>query len=429
MPRSGMKSVGEGGLHSAVLRKNGEAYQLLGELLGECSACDLHLAMSLLETMRNYGFQTPTESLVLQPVGLMQRRQRRRQQSQLAFNTRFAKNWFWRQQSFGADLSDGVASWNHLPQDLLLRIAQNLGDEDRQVLGCCCSAWRTAIGQSTQHASFVWAGRQERDNLDCHPMIDKVVRGAAVIFTDLQSANFRRCELLSSDALVSFCQKSCRNLQELDLSGCESLTDVGVIAVAENCPLLEVLRLASCQRLTDCTFVALGSFCNRLKAISACGCGNLSDLGITCLAQGARGLRDVNVGWCEALTDEGITSLAEYCPNLLSVDLCGCLQIGDEGIAALARRCPGLRSLGLHCCRRLTDASQKAVASNLRSLSSLNISGCQALSSAAVQDVVDNNAGLHTCGGINRNVIVAGCMKLLAVRCSCPTQSGTVPFW
>ena len=46
-----------------------------------------------------------------------------------------------------------------------------------------------------------------------HMQIDKVVRGAAVIFSDLQSANFRRCELLSSDALVAFCQKSCRNLQ------------------------------------------------------------------------------------------------------------------------------------------------------------------------------------------------------------------------
>ena len=26
MPRSGMKSIGEGGLHSAVLRKNGKTY-------------------------------------------------------------------------------------------------------------------------------------------------------------------------------------------------------------------------------------------------------------------------------------------------------------------------------------------------------------------------------------------------------------------
>lgn len=78
------------------------------------------------------------------------------------------------------------------------------------------------------------------------------------------------------------------SLQELDLSGCDTLTDVGVIAAAENCPCLEVLRLASCQRLTDCTFVALGSFCSRLRVISACGCYNLSDLGITCLAQGAR---------------------------------------------------------------------------------------------------------------------------------------------
>ena len=90
---------------------------------------------------------------------------------QLAFNTRFAKNWFWRQQSFGADLSEGVASWNHLPQDLLLRIAKHLGDEDRQVLGCCCAAWKHAIGDSSKQVSFVWAGRQERDNLDCHPMV------------------------------------------------------------------------------------------------------------------------------------------------------------------------------------------------------------------------------------------------------------------
>ena len=39
--------------------------------------------MSLLETMRSYGFQTPTDAIVLKPVGIMQRRQRRRQQCQV----------------------------------------------------------------------------------------------------------------------------------------------------------------------------------------------------------------------------------------------------------------------------------------------------------------------------------------------------------
>ena len=92
-----------------------------------------------------------------------------------------------------------MASWNHLPQDLLLRIGQNLGDEDRQVLGCCCSAWRSAIGQSTKHASFIWAGRQERDNLDCHPMVsDKIAADIKVLdIKSLLVSNTFRLDLFS----------------------------------------------------------------------------------------------------------------------------------------------------------------------------------------------------------------------------------------
>ena len=48
------------------------------------AACDLHLAMSLVAKMREYGLATPMEALVLQPTSVMQRRQRRRRQSQVS---------------------------------------------------------------------------------------------------------------------------------------------------------------------------------------------------------------------------------------------------------------------------------------------------------------------------------------------------------
>lgn len=80
----------------------------------------------------------------------------------------------------------------------------------------------------------------------------------------------------------------CVDAQALDLSGCKSVADVGVMAVAEHCPQLEDLQLASCSRLTDCAFVALGSFSRGLRCLNACGCEQLTDLGLRCLSQGAR---------------------------------------------------------------------------------------------------------------------------------------------
>ena len=83
----------------------------------------------------------------------------------------------------------------------------------------------------------------------------------------------------SSDSLYTF--------QDLDLSGCQCLTDVGISDLAKTCPNLGAVNISSCYELTDAAFAALGT-CQHMRAINACGCDRLTDRGICALTNGAR---------------------------------------------------------------------------------------------------------------------------------------------
>ena len=74
--------------------------------------------------------------------------------------------------------------------------------------------------------------------------------------------------------------------QELDLSGCQCLTDAAVCGLAAACPRLRAVNLSSCYELTDAAFAALGA-CARMQRVNACGCDRLTDAGLAALAAGA----------------------------------------------------------------------------------------------------------------------------------------------
>ncbi len=45
----------------------------------------------------------------------------------------------------------------------------------------------------------------------------------------------------------------------------QSLTDEGLLTIAEHCSLLESLIIANCRNLTDNTLIALGKYSHQLK--------------------------------------------------------------------------------------------------------------------------------------------------------------------
>ena len=75
--------------------------------------------------------------------------------------------------------------------------------------------------------------------------------------------------------------------QEVDLSGCQCLTDAGIASLARHCPNLRAIDVSSGYDLTDRAFSALAA-CRELRTVNACGCDRLSDTGLCALVHGTR---------------------------------------------------------------------------------------------------------------------------------------------
>ncbi|BDA48523.1 probable f-box/LRR-repeat protein 2 [Coccomyxa sp. Obi] len=384
------------------------------QLLGECSACNLHTAIALVSKMRALGIRASSNQLVMQPTVALERRKQQQCRQQIAFGS-------WPLSKTGQHKRDHVAvkrpvsddGWGGLTPDLVLKVAELLDDRDILVMGCACAGWRDVLDRSVRRMCFTWAGH------NFHPdYVNGVVRGAALLLRQLESVSLRRATHLSDSALACLAKSCGPHLKEVDLSGCQCLTDAGIASLARYCPNLRAIDVSSGYGLTDRAFSALAT-CRELRTVNACGCDRLSDNGLCALVNGTRKLRELNLGWCERVTEIGLQAVAHCCPDMEMLDLCGCNQVRDVGLIALAETCTGLTSLGLHCCRRLTDASMAVVATNLHKLTSLNVSGCLPMSCSAVQAVVDANPGLHTCRSFQRTVIIGGCLSLLGVRCKC----------
>ncbi len=75
--------------------------------------------------------------------------------------------------------------------------------------------------------------------------------------------------------------------QEVDLSGCQCLTDAGIASLARCSPNLRAIDVSSGFELTDAAFTALAA-CRELRSVNACGCDRLTDTGLSALVHGAR---------------------------------------------------------------------------------------------------------------------------------------------
>ena len=60
-------------------------------------------------------------------------------------------------------------------------------------------------------------------------------------------------------------------LESVNLSKCELITDVSVVALAGSCPLLKSVNLACCELITDVSVVALAGGCLKLESLSLPG--------------------------------------------------------------------------------------------------------------------------------------------------------------
>jgi hypothetical protein len=146
---------------------------------------------------------------------------------------------------------------------------------------------------------------------------------------------------LNDEAVIALTQIP--SLTELDLSGCDQVTDVSVSRL-KKINGLEILDLSFCNQISDASLVQLAELEN---------------------------LRSLNLNWCYAVTDGGLSALAK-CSSLQSLSLWGCEEVTDLGVTALAKL-PILRSLDLPEFASITDASLIMLSDKAQSLECLRL--------------------------------------------------------
>src|SRR6266516_2422615 len=160
-------------------------------------------------------------------------------------------------------------------------------------------------------------------------------------------------------------------VREVDLSGCEEITDAGIRELCKNRGI-ESVDLSFCNRRTDSALVELAKL-PRLRAITLNWCYEVTDAGLEAL--GTKGtLERVSLWSCEHITDVGIASLSRG-GGLRELELPEFAQVTDQSFRLLAERARWLEALRIANLEGFTDLGLAEIA-KLPSLRSLIVSHC-----------------------------------------------------
>nr|XP_045720997.1 dynein regulatory complex subunit 6 [Mirounga angustirostris] len=204
----------------------------------------------------------------------------------------------------------------------------------------------------------------------------------------------------------------CRNLQELNVSDCPTLTDESMRYISEGCPGILYLNLSN-TTITNRTMRILPRYLvvpdrvgnlkdadmdkkcgqglmilsrhKKLKELSLSECYKITDVGIQAFCKGSLILEHLDVSYCPQLTDEIIKALAIYCIHLTSLSIAGCPKITDSAMEMLSAKCHYLHILDISGCILLTDQMLEDLQRGCRQLRILKMQYCRCISKEAAK--------------------------------------------
>jgi len=225
----------------------------------------------------------------------------------------------------------------------------------------------------------------------CKGVTADVIKEIAVGCASLLYLNLSHCYL--TDAGLRSLSRSCSNIQFLNLSFCVDFTNKGLqyLASGKGARRLIYLDLSGCHQITGSGFLELGMGCHRLNALSLEHLPNLKDDHLQALMTGCKSLRYVSILHSTLLTDVAIKSISQS-KRLQVMKLEGNNRITDSAIRSLVRSCPDLRHLYLAECQRLTDLSLKALGF-CKNLTVANVADCVRLSDTGLRYIVEGHSG------------------------------------
>ena len=200
----------------------------------------------------------------------------------------------------------------------------------------------------------------------------------------LTSVNLSLCKEVSDRSLGRL-GSICPALRSLDLGGCTGVTNSGLLLLARTLPNLHTLSLRSCWQLSDAGMAHLARLpidpdakepnLVELDTLNLQDCQKLTDLSLRYIAQGIN-IKNLNLSFCANISDSGMKSVARM-SSLTSLNLRSCDNISDIGVGYLAEGCVSLHTLDVSFCERISDRAMAHIASGLFNLRTLSMAACR----------------------------------------------------
>lgn len=183
----------------------------------------------------------------------------------------------------------------------------------------------------------------------------------------------------------------CNSLRSLSIRNCPGFGDSSLAFLGKLCPQLQHVELSGLQRVTDTGFLPVLEGCEvGLVNVNLSGCVNLSDKVVSALTE-AHGwtLEVLNLDGCRKITDASLVAISENCFLLSDLDVSKC-AITNSGIAALASSNQlNLQVISLSGCSMISDKSVPALVKLGQTLLGLNLQHCNAISGSTVDILVE----------------------------------------
>eukprot|EP00899_Mesostigma_viride_P017713 jgi/Mesvir1/25943/Mv20937-RA.1 len=225
----------------------------------------------------------------------------------------------------------------------------------------------------------------------------------AARYRGLTCLDVSACVTVTDAGLIAIAQTCCQ-LIALDVSGCD-VGDASITSLAASCPGLLRVAVFYCRRVTDASLASLGRHCHQLEELDV-GYTQVTDDGLTQVAAHCHRLRRLCLSNCDRVTNVGIRQIGEGCPRLRWVDLpLFSTRVWDRGIRSLVEHCGNLRRLNLAGLTEITDDSVLTAAHYCPQLEFLDVARCTIVSDEGIEAVADKCPRL-------RHLSVAECFQV-----------------
>ncbi|XP_019851981.1 PREDICTED: F-box/LRR-repeat protein 13-like [Amphimedon queenslandica] len=309
------------------------------------------------------------------------------------------------------DMSEDARLWNKVD---LSPIGHYLTDSSLLQL---FNKWRPFLGHlSLQKCvlltsdSFKYIGQcqnlQDLNLSECQGITDEAIKSIAISCSGLFYLNLSYCYV--TDSIIRLLTKYCRSLNYLSLSNCTQFTGKGLqsILAGEGCRKLVYLDLSACVQLSTEALLFIGQGCPILHTLTLDDITDLVDESIINFVTHCHTLRHFSLLGSSSLTDRAFKHLALENRKLKTFKVENNDHISDLSLRALAKSCRDLQVVYLAGCTKISDQGLKSLG-HLKKIHSLNLADCSRVSDAGVRYIVEHNSG-----PVLRELNLTNCAKI-----------------